>query len=39
MNDLTRYNEELHEKAAAIAKKFMFDGMAITSKGRGLDVT
>lgn len=39
MNELKRYNEEMHEKAAFIAKKFMFDGMAITSKGRSMDVT
>ena len=33
------HNTELHEKAAQIAKRMMYDGRAITIQGRPLDVT
>ena len=39
MDQSDKYDRELHKKASAIAKKFMFDGLLLTSKGQSADVT
>ena len=33
------YNAEIHEKAAEIAKRVMYEGRAIVIQGRPMDIT
>jgi len=33
------YNTEVHEKAAEVAKRMMYDGRGIVIQGRPMDVT